>query len=415
VFRSPRSIHYGWFIVLSGILTIIAVLGLGRFSLGMLLPSMGSDLGLSYSKMGFISTGNFIGYLAAVVVSSRLVKRFGYRTVISSGILLVGSSMIVVGAANGFWMVLVAFCCTGIGSGLANVPIMVLVSHWFGSSLRGRAAGIMVSGSGVGIMLTGVLVPFINNLAENGNGWRINWIVLGGLVLGIAALCGVLIRDHPQDLGLQILEKRNLNKKRQSSGNTIDCKPVSRERILSHLGAIYFFFGFTYVIYVTFVVTTLINDYNYTEAVAGRFWFWFGLLGIFSGPIFGSLSDRLGRAKTLALVYSLQGGAHLLLALNPWAGSIYLSIALFALCAWSVPSIVVAAIGDYLGPLQAASGFAVVTLLFGIGQITGPALAGTLAEISGSFSQAYLLAALLAAVAAVLSFFLPKATQILQE
>ncbi len=77
------KIHYGWIVVLAGTLTIVAALGLGRFSLGMLLPSMGSDLGLSYSRMGFVGTGNFLGYLIGVLISSRLVKRFDYRPVIS--------------------------------------------------------------------------------------------------------------------------------------------------------------------------------------------------------------------------------------------------------------------------------------------------------------------------------------------
>lgn len=405
---SLRTIHYGWFIVLSGVLTIIAVLGLGRFSLGMLLPSMAGDLELGYSRMGFIGTGNFIGYLLAVVCSSRLVKHFGYRTVISSGIFLVGSSMIIVGTANGYWLVLTAFFFTGIGSGLANVPVMVLVSHWFGSSLRGLAAGLMVSGSGLGIMITGVLVPAINNWTAGGQGWRTNWIVLGSLVLAIGFLCAVLIRNRPQDLGLQVLEKTRKKGDEQRRNLSAQKEVMTGKRILLHLGGIYFFFGFTYVIYVTFVITTLINDYGFTEAVAGRFWFWFGLLGIFSGPVFGSLSDCIGRARTLALVYALQGVAHLLLALHLLPGSVYLSVALFALCAWSVPSIVAAAIGDYLGPLKAASGFATVTLFFGIGQITGPAFAGILAERSGSFSQAYLLASLLTAIAALLSMYLPK-------
>ena len=97
---SLRSIHYGWIIVLSGMLTLIAVLGLGRFSLGMLLPSMGKDLELAYSQMGYIGTGNFIGYLLGVLVSSRMVKRFGYRSIISSGIFLVGGSMICVEPCN---------------------------------------------------------------------------------------------------------------------------------------------------------------------------------------------------------------------------------------------------------------------------------------------------------------------------
>jgi len=171
---------------------------------------------------------------------------------------------------------------------------------------------------------------------------------------------------------------------------------------------IYFCFGFSVVIYVTFVITSLITEYGFSEAVAGRFWVWFGLLGIFAGPVFGSLSDLVGRPRTLALVYSLQGIALLLLALSPFPGSVYLSIAMFALCAWSVPSIMAAAIGDYLGPIKAAAGFAALTLFFSVGQITGPALAGVMAEKSGSFSDAYILAGLLMAAGAVGSLFLPK-------
>lgn len=405
---SLRSIHYGWIIVLSGILTLVAVLGLGRFSLGMLLPSMGKDLELGYSQMGYIGTGNFIGYLLGVIVSSRMVKRFGYRVVICSGIFLVGSSMILVGKANGFWLVLATFFFTGIGSGLGNVPIMGLVSHWFGSSLRGRAAGLMVSGIGLGIMFTGLLIPSINNWTVNGQGWRINWMVMGVLILAIGVLCSLLIRNQPDDLGLQVVEKKKLKNELKQSNLLNNNTSIPAKRTLLHLGSIYFFFGFTYVIYVTFVVTTLINEYGFSEAVAGRFWFWFGLLGIFSGPLFGSLSDRMGRAKTLALVYCLQGISHLLLALNPMPGSVYLSIGLFALCAWSVPSIMAASVGDYLGPVKAASSFATITLFFSIGQISGPALAGILAEKSGSFSHSYLLAGLLTATAALLSLILPK-------
>ncbi|MBU0944586.1 MAG: YbfB/YjiJ family MFS transporter [Proteobacteria bacterium] len=406
-----QNFHYGWIIVFSGILAIVAVLGLGRFSLGMILPSMGSDLNLSYSRMGFIGTGNFIGYLLAVVVSSRMVKLLGYRTVISGGIFLVGTSMIVVGGANGFWLALTAFFCTGIGSGLANVPVMVLISHWFGSSMRGRATGLVVSGSGLGIMLTGLLVPAINNWAADGQGWRTNWLILGSLVLAIGLVCALLIRNRPQDLGLTNIETSPKRKEDNQPDLLSKQAKTTGKRVFLHLGSIYFFFGFTYVIYVTFVITTLINDYSFSEAVAGRFWFWFGLLGIFSGPLFGSLSDHLGRGRTLALVFTLQAVSHLLLALNPLPGSVYFSIALFALCAWSVPSIVAAANSDYLGPLKAASGFAAITLLFGIGQISGPALAGILAEKSGSFSQAYLLASVLTVAAAMLSLFLPKSEQ----
>jgi len=405
------KVHYGWFVVFAGTLTIVAALGLGRFSLGMLLPSMGSDLGLSYSRMGFVGTGNFLGYLIGVLISSRLVKRFDYRPVISSGLFLVGITMIIVGRAGSFWLVLFAFFFTGIGSGLANVPVMGLVSQWFGATLRGRAAGLMVSGIGLGIMITGLLIPSINNWAGQEQGWRTNWMILGILVLVIAVLCSFVIRNRPSEMGLQLVEKAGERKAEKPSNPYDEPHDLAGKRTLFHLGAIYFCFGFSVVIYVTFVITSLINDHGFSEAVAGRFWVWFGFLGMFSGPIFGSLSDFAGRPRTLALVYSLQGISLLLLSLNPFPGSVYLSIAMFALCAWSVPSIMAAAIGDYLGPVKAAAGFATLTLFFSVGQITGPALAGVMAEGSGSFSTAYLLAGVLMAVGAVCSMLLPKRSE----
>jgi len=41
------------------------------------------------------------------------------------------------------------FMVTGFGSGAAIIPMMALVSHWFTSAHRGKAAGLIVSGAGV--------------------------------------------------------------------------------------------------------------------------------------------------------------------------------------------------------------------------------------------------------------------------
>lgn len=60
--------HYGWIVIITGTAVLFSCLGLGRFSLGMLLPSMGASLELSYSQMGLIGTGNFVGYMVSVVL-----------------------------------------------------------------------------------------------------------------------------------------------------------------------------------------------------------------------------------------------------------------------------------------------------------------------------------------------------------
>ena len=52
--------------------------------------------------------------------------------------------------------------------------------------------------------------------------------------------------------------------------------------------------------------------------------------------------------------------------------------------------------------------FGLVTFIFGLGQISGPAIAGILAERTGSFSGSFYMAAVLAGAAVVLSGFLRK-------
>jgi len=106
VLGENNNVHYGWFIALTGMAVLFSCLGLGRFSLGMLLPSMGISLNLSYSQMGIISTGNFIGYMISVVLAGMIVRGIGARWTISLGLVLVGGSMMLISQAIEFLAVI---------------------------------------------------------------------------------------------------------------------------------------------------------------------------------------------------------------------------------------------------------------------------------------------------------------------
>jgi len=400
------AFHYGWTIVFAGMLCIFACLGFGRFALGMLLPSMAGSLHLSYSQMGFISTANFLGYLASVLVSAHWAGRIGSRRLIFLALLAVALSMSLVSRATGFLSVLLLYMITGIGSGATNVPVMGLVAAWFSSRRRGRAAGFIVIGSGFAIMISGRLIPFLNRRIGP-EGWRTSWLILSGIVMLIAFVSYALLRDGPEEKGLTPV------------GGDEDATPATdvaqgkgvniyRKGIIYYLGAIYFLFGYTYVIYATFIVTALVRERGFSESVAGNFWMWVGFLSLFSGPVFGTLSDRIGRNAGLMIVFSLQGLSYLLIATKLPGLFLYLSIGFYGLVAWSIPSIMAAAIGDYVGPKKSAAAIGFVTFIFGLGQISGPAVAGVLAERTGSFSGSFYMAAAFAGVAIVLSGFLRK-------
>jgi len=400
---SPPRLHYGWHIVWSSTLAIFASLGLGRFALGMLLPGMGVSLGLSYSQMGLISTANFTGYLLAVLGCSLLTARLGHRLVIFLALTLIGTTMLLISRAETFLVIPILYFFTGVGSGAANVPTMALVSSWFASKKRGRATGFAVIGSGFAILLAGKLIPWLN-ARGGGEGWRLGWLTLGGIVLVAAVVCLLVQRNSPQELGLEPCGKQ------PASGNTplpeMDRK-IDKKTVL-HLSAIYFLFGATYVVYVTFLVTSLVRDRGFSELSAGNFWAWVGALSLLSGPIFGTMSDRVGRKAALATVFSIQALAYLLAGLQQAPEVfLYASIGCFGVTAWAIPSIIAAMAGDLAGPQRAARVFGFITFIFSLGQISAPAVAGMLAERSGSFSSSFLVTAALAVMGAILAVKLP--------
>jgi len=404
-----RTVHYGWYVVAAGTLCIFASLGFGRFALGMLLPAMAESLHLTYSQMGLISTSNFIGYLVAVLLCGHISTKTGSRLLIFCALLLVAVSMLLVSRANSFTTVAVIYTLTGMGSGASNVPMMALVASWFGTGQRGKAAGFVVIGSGFAILLSGKMLPYLNQLGGS-EGWRISWLVLGIIVLIISIICFVVIRDTPAELGLEPVDSKN--GRPDTTPDFAKETGAATKKDIYHLGAIYFLFGFTYVIYATFIVTTLVQERGFSEAVAGNFWSWVGFLSLFSGPVFGTLSDKLGRKAGLIMVFSIQMCAYLLVAFSLPMKFLYLSIGCYGIVAWSIPSIMTALVGDYVGPQRTARVFGFITFIFALGQIAGPAIAGFLAEKSGSFSSSFMMAALFAGFAVFLSTRLKKSVGI---
>jgi MFS family permease len=407
--KQERTIHYAWVIVLIGMLCIVACLGFGRFALGMLLPSMASSLKLSYSQIGFISTGNFIGYLIAVLFCGRIAAKTGSRALIVASLVMIAFSMALISRANHFIAVLILYFITGMGSGAANVPVMGLIAAWFDRTIRGRAAGFVVVGSGFAIIISGMLIPWVNKTVGP-EGWRLNWLIVAGVVGLIAIVASLFLKNRPAEIGLEPLGGEG--KTMQSiTHEARDDRSIYRNRTLYLLGSIYFLFGYTYVIYATFIVTTLVKERGFSETIAGNFWSWVGFLSLFSGPIFGTLSDRVGRKAGLMIVFSFQMLAYFLVATHLPPVFLYLSIGFYGIVAWSIPSIMVAAVAEYVGVDRALAAFGFITFIFSLGQITGPAVAGMLAEKTGSFSSSFSMASALAGAAILLTAFLKKPSE----
>ena len=399
-----RHLHYGWLVLAVGTLVVFGSLGLARFGYTVVLPAMQADLGLDNTEAGVVATANLAGYLALSIIGGALAARYGPRVVITAGLALAGVGMLFTGLANGFLPAAAWRAVTGVGSGASNIPVMGLLAAWFATRRRGLASGVVVAGSSVGLICVGPLVPRILS-AYGESGWRICWFIFSGMTLLLAVGSFLLLRNRPSEKGLKPLAADNGDPATGPPGEALQWRRVYRSAAVWHLGLVYVAFGFSYIIYMTFFARGLIAEGGYTEKAAGGLFMTMGWVSLLCGLLWGTASDVIGRKRALIIVYLIHAVAFSLFALWPAPPGFTLSAVLFGLSAWSIPAIMAATCGDVLGPRLAPAALGFITFFFGVGQAIGPSVAGAMADATGSFLPAFLLAggvALLGAISASL-------------
>jgi len=382
---------YCWLVLAVGTLAVFSALGLARFGYTVVLPAMQTGLGMDNSQAGALASANLAGYLVMALLGGVLAAHWGARSVIVSGLAVAGIGMYLTGCVTGFPGAAFWRAVTGIGSGAANVAVMGMWAAWFPPHRRGLAAGIAVTGSSLSFITLGPLVPVL--LAGGGaDGWRQCWQLFGGITLGIALLCLLIIRSRPAAASVDL----------SSPYGSADISPaerhgswhdVYRSRAAWHLGLVYVAFGFSYIIFMTFFFKHLMVAGGYSKAAAGSLFMAMGWANLFCSFFWGGLSDRIGRKWSLMLIYLIHAAAFTLFGLAATPAVFTLAAMLYGSTAFSIPAIMSASCGDIFGQRLAPAALGFVTLLFGIGQALGPGVAGLMADASGSFTPAFLLAA----------------------
>jgi MFS family permease len=396
--------HYAWVVLMMGTLVVFGALGMARFGYSFLLPPMQVSLGMNNTQAGILATANLIGYLALSVIGGALATRYGPRIVVAIALALVGIGMLFTGVVSTFLPAVFWRAVTGVGSGASNVPAMGLVGGWFAARRRGFATGVAAMGSSLGLILIGTFIPRVLT-AYGEDGWRISWYIFGVTTLVLSLLAWLLLRNDPSEVNQgRYGESPDLAEPRLRS-TVIHWGSIYKASAVWHLGLVYVAFGFSYIIYMTFFVKRLIAEGGYSQEAAGNLFMTMGWFSLICGLIWGAVSDVIGRKWAMMLVYIVQALAFITFALAANSIAFTVSAILFGLTAWSIPTIMAATCNDVLGAKMAPAALGFITLFFGIGQAVGPSVAGVMADASGTFSPAYLLAggvALLGALGASL-------------
>ncbi|PLY10660.1 MAG: hypothetical protein C0626_03205 [Arcobacter sp.] len=371
---------------LASFLILLSCLGFGRFAFGMILPNMQIDLNISTTLIGFIGSANFAGYFLGVIFTSRIYSIFKTSSLISRLLLLQALSMIVMTFFNNYILISILYFTSGFFAAIINISIMVYISHVVPQNIRGKALGIAISGFGVAIITSGFLVPFLEQFYE-ANTWRVSWLVFSFIIFIISFSIKYLLTydvDNSVKSDTKFYEYR-------------------KNKNFWKIASLYFLFGITYVVYVTFFVSASMEKWNLSSQVSGMFWSTFGFICIFGAFIFGAIADKYGTFKTLILVFGFQAFSIFILIFDTPSFVLFVSVFFFAISVWSVPTIIAMLCTEFFGLNKTAQVFSLVTLIFAIGQIIGPIGAGYIYDTLNSYDFVFLMTFLLSFLGFLLS------------
>lgn len=200
----PKQEFYGWKLV--AVLFSLDFINMGFPYYGgsvIINGFMTRDIAMSGSMRGwgFTLLNIFVGVAALAVAVS--ILKIGLRATF-----LLGSTIIAAGAlymglyASNAWEYLVVFGIV-IGTGISFgtlVPAFTAVARWF-RRYRGRAMGIAVSASG----FAGLAAPVLGKvLRAHGGNWRLGWYVVAGAMVFSGLLAFLFVKDSPESLGQMV-------------------------------------------------------------------------------------------------------------------------------------------------------------------------------------------------------------------
>jgi len=361
-------------VAIGGLISLAAVMGIGRFVYTPILPYMVDALSLTKSEAGLIAAANYLGYLLGALAGATGLVGGNRRHWMLWGIAVSAATTAAMAATTSPYLFMALRFTGGLASALFMVFGAALVFGRLAEAKRSDLSYVFFAGVGTGIAGSALLVA---GLASLNIGWAGQWIATGGLAItGIAAVAW-LIPPAPGDTPPPA----------PPGGSRTDRRMIP-------LSLAYGLFGFGYVITTTFI-SAIVRQRPEIAHIEPYIWVVVGLGALPSVAFWAWIGRRVGNPAGFALACLVEATGVTITVLVPDAAAV-----LAAAVMLGGTFVGITAVGLFIAnDLAGGSGadprrmIALMTGIFGIGQMVGPAFAGYLAEITGTFTAPSLIAA----------------------
>jgi MFS family permease len=401
---SRTRIHYAWIVLGAVVLVMLTGSGL-RAVFGVFIKPLEAEFGwdraslsgaaaLSLLLLGAI--GPFVGWL---------VDRWGSQRVIVVFLAVLGLGSILSSRVTSLWQIYAtAGVLMAIGAGgMGMATAASVAARWF-EARRGLVLGILGAGMSAGQL---VMIPLAMWLTLR-YGWRNSFLWLGISVFFTAIPVTILlVRDGPEKKGLSAYGATKTTATPGTVATPTD-RRIPLGEAMTHpafwlLAATFFVCGYTSNGMVLTHLVPHAAEHGFSEMHAAQALGVMGAMNIVGTILSGWICDRFGRKGPLAFYYGVRG-LSLLFLLYVWnVPSLHFFAAIFGLNYISTVPPTTTLTANIFGRYSVGMLSGWIFFSHQVGSALGAAAGGWIFDLTGSYSWAFLSAAVLAFIAAGLA------------
>ncbi len=394
----------GWWVALSGMGLNLALGVLYAWSVFSKQLTEAVDKG----GFGWSKTEASIPYTVAIacfalmmVPAGRLQDRFGPRLVASMGAVFTAAGLVLssLATATNILPAVIGFgCLAGIGFGLGYSAATPAAVKWFPPEKKGLITGIVVSGFGLAPVYIAPFSKFLISDFGIDDAFRI----LGAIFAIFAVFMAQFIVNPPVP--------KNLSSQFRASIRSDRGDFTWREMIRT---STFYQLWFAYACAATaglMIIGHLAKIVSVQSGNTIKAGFLFVvLLAVFNAAgriIAGIVSDRIGRVRTIMVVFLSQAAVMFFFSNFSTVGAFIVGSAVVGLSYGACLSLFPSATADFWGTKNLGLNYGIMFTAWGVGGVFGPIMAGKIADLTGSYNLGYLISAGLMIAGALLTLII---------